>query len=1043
MKLVNLSVKRPVTMIIMVSLVLILGFFTLSKLGLDLYPNMKLPYAAVITSYPGAGPEEVESQVSKPMESIISTISNVKNVQTISSSGSSMVLIEFNWGTNMDNATIDIREKISMIEKALPAEMEKPMVVKMDPTMMPILQIGVRGGDNLSQLQSLAEDMIKPRLARIPGVASVVVTGGKQREVKVQVDPVKLQDYGLSLSQVTGVLRSENFNQASGTVKQGEREYFLRNLQQFESVDDIRNVAITTARGNTVYLKDIATIIDGYKDNTQITRVDGTYAVGIHILKQTDANTVSTCMAVKKELDAIAKDTTTNIQYKVVFDQSQFINESLDNTKRLIYEGALLAMLVLFLFLRNLRSTFIIFTSIPISIIATFVLLYFTKNSLNLITLSGLALGVGRIVDDSIVVFENIYRHRANGLLPMDAAIKGASEVGSAVMASTFTIMAVFLPMVFVEGIAAILFKPLAITISFAILCSLGVSLTVIPLMSSRLLTDASMNKSRNKNGRIFGLVNRFGLWLDNLGERYKNLLSWSLTHRKMVVITVTILMIASIVVSPLVGAEFMSKMDSGEISISLEMDKGTSIANTEQYTTDMEQQLRKIPEISTIFTSVGGNANMMLDTGTQSNKSTVYVKLTPLDQREKSVDTIAEEIRERVRNIAGAKINVSVMDNMGMGDSGAPINVQIKGDDMDVLKMLSNEVSDIVRKVPGTREVTSTLTDGNPEVQVKVDRMRAASYGLTPVQIASEIKNAMEGSVATRYKSQGDEIDVRVRYNPEAQQNLEYLTNLSILSPSGMLVQLSQVATFEIAQGPVQITRLNQTRLAEVNAYLLNRDLKNVMADIQEKVSVMNLPQGYTIEYGGQNKEMMDSFTSLAMALLLAIILVYAVMAVQYESFFNPFVIMFSVPTAFIGVTFSLLLTGRTFNVVSFIGVIMLVGIVVANAIVLVDYLKRLRDQGMERNAAIIEAGRVRLRPILMTAMATILAMVPLALGIGSGGETQAPLATVVIGGLLVSTVITLVLVPVVYSIFDDWGRKIKAKRQYRRNMKSEGAAV
>jgi len=1034
MPLIKTVVKRPVAVTIIVAVVMILGYFTFSRLTVDLYPEMKLPIAAVIVSYPGAGPEEVESQVTIPMEGTVTTLSNIKELQSISSAGQSIILITFNWGTNMDYATADIREKIGIIEKFLPSGADKPMIVKMDPTMMPIMQMGVSGADDLATLQSIAEDYIEPRLSRIPEVASVVITGGMEREVTVEVDPVKLENYGLTLAQVNQVLQMENFNMAGGKMEQGGREFFVRNLQQFESVSDIGDVVILTPTGGQVYLKDIATITDGVKDQSQITRVDGEYALGVHILKQSDANTVKTSQAVRAELKKIEKELDMDLNVRIVYDQADYIIGSIDNTKKMLYEGALLAALILFFFLRNMRSTLIIFTAIPLSIIATFILMYFTGNTVNLLTMGGLALGVGRIVDDSIVVFENIYRHRTLGLPPIEAAIKGASEVGGAVIASTTTIMAVFLPIVFVEGLAAIIFKPMAMTISFAIFCSLIVALTIIPLMSSRMLTDKVMQKNPDSAGRVNQAVNKFGGWIDGLGERYKVLLQQCLQRRRLVVVIVTVLMIGSFALMPLIGAEFLPTMDSGEISISIETDKGSKLASTNELCAQVEKELREFKEVETIFTSVGSQGTMMMGGSGENDRATMYVKLCSKYDRDLTVEEMAEAFRREMVNVAGAKIKVSVMDMSSMmSTGGGQINVQVRGDDSDVLRDLSDEIAEIIRSVPGTREVVATLTDGSPEMQVKIDRQRAASYGLTPMQISSEIKNAMEGSVTTRYKVEGTEIDVRVRYVPEGNKDINHLSNLTILAPGGAVVKLSQVASFEMAQGPISVNRIDQVRVGDINGYLLNRDLRSVMADIQAEIEKMNLPAGYTVEYGGQNQEMMESFGSLAIALLLALILVYAVMAVQYESFFSPFVIMFSVPTAIIGVVLGLLLTGRTFSVTAFIGIIMLVGIVVSNAIILVDYLNKLRARGMERDEAIVEAGRVRLRPILMTALTTILAMFPMTLALGEGGEVQAPLATVVVSGLLVSTLVTLVLVPVVYSIFDDWGQALN--RRFKRN--------
>ncbi|MEQ8236736.1 MAG: efflux RND transporter permease subunit [Syntrophomonadaceae bacterium] len=1029
MKIIDFAVKRPVTMTILTAVILILGGFTFSRMVVDLYPEMSFPAAVVMATYGGAGPEEVESRVTEVLEGAVNTVGGVQEVYSISSSGSSLVVVSFDWGTDMDNAIIDIREKIGVVENYLPESVDKPMVLKMDPNMMPIIQIGISGGNeiSLSQLQSVAEDKIKPRLERIPEVASVTITGGLEREVKVEVDPVKLQNYGLTLGQINQVLMAENFNSSSGQVDDGPRQYYIRSLQQFESLDDIKEVAVTTSSGNTVLLRDIATIVDGYKDDTQITRVNQGSAVGVHIMKQSGANTVAACQAVKDELKQLQSELDVGLDVQVVMDQSVYIEQSLASTQTTIWEGALLAVLVLFLFLRNLRSTFIVFTAIPLSIIATFIIMYFNGDTLNLITLGGLALGVGRMVDDSIVVFENIYRHRSLGMPALDAALTGASEVGSAVMAATLTLIAVFLPIMFVEGLAKVIFKPMALTVSFAIFCSLIVSLTIVPLLSSRILTDDSMAKRDSGTGRIAHAAQKFGHWIDNLGEVYTKIVAWALGHRKTVSIITTILLVASVAASPLVGAEFMPAMDSGDISIAVETDKGNQLKNTDEIVAQLESQLHEIPEVKTIFTSIGSSANMFLSAGTQYDQAAISLKLVDRGDRKRGVDEVAEEIRTGAAEIAGAKISVTPTDMASQMSGGADINVEIKGDDLQVLRDLSAQIVAVVRSVPGTREVESSIADGNPEIQVKVDRHRAATFGLTPAQVSAEIKNAMQGTVATQYRVEGTEVDVRVRYIPEKHQDLEYLKNLTLRNNMGTGVKLSQIASFELEQGPVQIDRVDQVRRATVTGNLLNRDLQSVIADIEQQVAQINLPAGYTVEYTGANEDMVESFSSLGIALLLAVILVYAVMAIQYESFFNPFIIMFSVPTAFIGIVFGLLITGRSFSVPSFIGMIMLVGIVVSNAIVMVDYLERLRQRGMERNAAIVEAGRVRLRPILMTAFATILAMAPLAIGIGEGIEAMAPLATVVIGGLLFSTFITLLLIPVVYSLFDDWLNKAR----------------
>jgi len=1031
------AVRRPVALTIILSIILMLGGFTFSKLGIDLLPEMNLPVAAIITSYTGVGPEEVEAQITKPLESSFSALSNVNTIQSISRPGTSIIILSFNWGTNMDTAMVDIRDRLGLIERLLPDESSKPMVIKMDPNMMPIIQIGVTADHmSLAQIQEVAQDVIEPRLSRIPDIASVTITGGLQREIKIELDPVKLQNYGLTSGQISQILAAENFNASTGSVQEGQRQYYVRTVQQFESIDDIKNVMIVTAAGHQLQLSDIADVSDGIVDDNQITKVNQQPAVGVHCSKQSDANTANACKAVKEELEVISeylKNMGLNLHVNVIIDQSDFINQSIDHTQRMILEGAALAAVVLLLFLRNIRSTIIVITAIPISIICTFILMYFNNNSLNIITLGGLALGLGRMVDDSIVVYENIYRHRMLGLDMKEAALTGVSQVGQAVIASTMTIIAVFLPILFTEGIAGILFKPLAITVSFAILCSLFVSLTVIPFLASRLLTDKSLhlNEYQTRSERGLGKLSaKIGRGLDALGEKYRTTLGWALSHKKTVILVVTASMIGSAFLIPLVGAEFMPTMDSGAISVAISTDKGSLLETTDRIVLDIENRIKEIPEVKTIFTSVGGSGNMMLSSGVQGDRATMNVSLVPKAERIRGVDTVAEDIRGLLGSIPGTKITVTVSQQGMSMSSGGQINIQVNGDELSVLRKLTDDIVAIVRSVPGTREVSSSIEDGNPEVQIKVDRLRAASFGLTPMQVSNEIRNAMQGTVASRYSVGGEEINIRIKYLPARFETMEDLQNMNIRTAAGALIPLYQVASFQIEPGPIQIQRIDQVRYGQVSGYLLDRDLNAVITDIQALVNEMNVPPGYEVKFGGEQQDMIESFQSLALALLMAIILVYGVMAVLYESFVSPFVIMFSVPTALVGIVLALLLTGNTFSVPAFVGVIMLVGIVVANAIVFVDYLGQLIEAGMERTDAILETGRVRLRPILMTALATIFAMMPLAFSMGEGSESSAPIGIVIIGGLTISTFFTLLLVPVMYAVMDDLVKKIRPRK-------------
>lgn len=1028
-RIVEFSLNRPAAIIVIIAAIVIIGFMSVSQMPTDLLPEMDLPYVAVITSYNGAGPEEIETLVSKPVENVLATVGNVDTIISQSQANMSIVLIGFNFGTNMDSAMADIRDKVSLAEAYLPEDATKPQIMKMDPTMMPIIAVTL-GSDELSlaQLQSIAEDKIEPRLSRIEDVAAVNVVGGRVREVKVAVDPIKAQNYGLSLNQVTGMLAAENYSMPSGDISFGDREYFVRSLQEFESVDDVGEVVLTTASGTRIQLKEIAEITEEYKEVQQINRVNGRAAVGVLCQKGTDGNTVAACTDVKNEIAKIQTEIGDKVEVEFLMDQSDYINQSISSTGRTLLEGAILAVFIIFLFMRNLRSTLIVGIAIPLSLVATFIMLYYNGNTLNIITLGGLALGIGRMIDDSIVVFENIYRHRSLGLPPREAALKGTTEVGGAVLASTLTLIAVFLPIGLAGGISGVLFKPLSFTICIAIACSLLVSLTIVPYMASRLLTDKAMLiKSSASKGFLLRQFYRFGEWLDGLGEKYKGWLHWALSHRRLVVIGTFGLIVLSLSLVPFIGAEFIPTTDSGEIAVTLEADKGSRIEDVDKLASLAEAKLLQNPAVDIIYASVGSAGEMAM-TGAAANKATISVKLLPLNERA-GVEQVAEEFRQALQDISGAKKTVSVSSGLSMGAAAGAIEVKIQGDDLTTLRSLSNQIKEIVENVPGTREVKSSMEDGNPEVQIRINRQRAMEFGLTPTQVSSEIKTAISGTVATNFRHGGSEINVRVTSAEQGDRGLETLKNLPIFTAQGQHIPLSEVASFELSTGPVQIIREDQAREASVTCDLLNRDLNSVTKDIQAQVANLQLPNGYTVDYGGANEQMVDAFSSLLLALIMAIMLVYVVLVVQYESFKDPFVILFSLPGAIVGILLALLLTGRSFSVTAFIGIIMLVGIAVANAIVYVDYAKQLLENGMERNAALIETGRVRLRPILMTALATILAMLPFVIGLGEGAEINAPLATVVIGGLLAATFVTLFLVPVVFSLLDDWARKFNKK--------------
>ncbi|OEH86706.1 multidrug ABC transporter [Desulfuribacillus stibiiarsenatis] len=1031
MKISHFSVNRPVAITMLVITILILGMVSFTKLNVDLYPELVFPIAIVATSYDGAAPQEVETLISRPLEGVLGTVENVKQIQSVSRAGASQVIIEFNWGTNMDFATLTMREKIDMIKNALPDGAGDPLVIKIDPAAMSILTLGISGGADIVELKNLTDDTIIPRLERVAGVASVGATGGKKQEIHVVVDSNLLNGYGLTLSQVTQTLMAENSAMPGGDLEKGLKEMYIRLDNEYKSIDEIAEVNFQLPSGGTVKLKDFATIQDSFRETKQITRLNGVPSIEINVYKQTDGNTVKVANQVSKALEELKKSGALpdNVAITPIFDQSVFIKQSIESVVKNMIFGGVFALIILYLFMRSLRSTLVIGLAMPFAVIATFTMLYFSGQTLNMMTLGGLALGIGMMVDSSIVVLENIFRHRQMGKNLIQAAKDGASEVGLAVLAGSFTTIGVFLPIVFVDGMAAQFFRPLGLTVSISIFAALIVSLTLVPMLASRLLrVDLHDEKPKSRNPFKNQPITRgFGRMIDGLTVKYSGLLRWSVGHRKTVLFITTLLFIGAAMLVPFVGAEFMPAMDTGELSASVTLPKGTLVEETERVTSRVEELIYQIPEVDIVLTSIGSGGGMDFSGATVTERGRVTVKLVPLAQRERSTAEVVEDLRQKVNTIEhpDAVIEVSEMDNSG-GPPTAPLEIRIQGNNFEVLNDLAGIIAEEVKLVEGTRDVKNSLEEGRPELLVKLDRERLARYGISTTQIMSTVRTAFQGQVSTQLKTGEDEIDVRVILPEEQRRNVKDLEQLVVRSQSGAQVALHDLVSFNEQTGPSQISRRAQVREVTITSNIYGRDLGSIVEDIRVRVDNLAIPEGYFVEYGGQSQDMAEAFGSLLIALVLAIVLVYIIMAAQFEAFTYPFIIMFSVPVTFIGVVVGLFVTGRTLSVTSFIGLIMLAGIVVNNAIVLVDYINRLRAEGMERDEAIIAAGPVRLRPILMTTLTTVLALVPLAIGIGEGSEGQAPMATVVVFGLTFSTLITLVLIPVVYTLFDDLERKL-----------------
>lgn len=1031
MNLSSLAVRRPVTILMITFIIILLGAVSLTRLPIDLLPKIEVPIAVVSTSYEGVGPQEIEKLITKPIEEAIATVENIKNISSTSSEGTSMVIAEFNYGTDMDFAALEMREKIDLVKGYLPDDASDPMVLKIDPNSMPIIQVSISNGEDLAKLQAIAEDVIKPRLERLEGVASVDISGGYEKQVEVNLNQEKLKGYGLSIDYIAQIIGAENLNLPGGEVRKGKQELIIRTMGEFESIQEIRELPIQLQTGGIVYLKDIADVNLKYKDLDTISKTNGQNSINISVRKQSGTNTVRVADTVNTELEKLKKEFP-DISIETVMDQSEFIKLAINNVVKNAVVGALLAVAILYLFLRNVRTTFIISTAIPVSVIATFILIYFSGITLNLMTLGGLALGIGMLVDNSIVVLENIYRFRQEGHSRKEAAIQGAKEVGMAVTASTLTTVAVFLPIVFAEGMVSTIFKELALTVTMALAASLLVSLTLIPMLSSKFLkVDEMQNKKHQSRFRLFSvLYDAFDKVFAKIESAYKRLLNWSLSHRKSTVTIAILVFIVSMASILSVGAEFFPSMDQGQFTISVSLPEGSELESTNEIVTEIEGKLEKIEEIDTVVSNVGsGGGFYVTDRGT--NKANISVVLKDLADRERSTTEVVEEVRSLVKDIPGAEISVEAASSItGMvGAGGGPISISIKGDELDTLKKIGDDFKEIVESVEGTREVKTSLSEGVPEVQIQIDREKASQYGLTATQIATSVKGTISGRLATRYKYNGEEIDVIIKGDESFKQSISNLKQTPIQTPLGISIPLSQVADVNIERGPVTVNREDQVRVVTVTSQIVGRDLKSVTQDIERKLSEYDMPKGYSYEFGGENEQLNEAIANLSLVLVLAVILVYMILASQFESLLHPFTIMLSVPLAFAGGALGLFTVRRALSVPALIGFIMLAGIVVNNAIVLVDYINIRRKNGEERREAIVNAGPIRLRPILMTTSTTVLGLLPLALGIGEGAETQAPMATVVIGGLLVSTLLTLVLIPVVYTIFDDLANFLKGR--------------
>ncbi|MCJ7841724.1 efflux RND transporter permease subunit [Lederbergia sp. NSJ-179] len=1019
----HFSIRRPVFTVVTMFLVIILGIVSVMKIPLTLIPDMNPPIAVVVTSYQGANPDEVVEKVTKPLEASLSTLPGIKNVQSFSEEGSSLVLLEFSWTTSIDDIQNDVLQRIDMTP--VPADADKPKFMKFDPAQFPVIQLSLKSNQGEKSLRLITDDLVN-ELKKVDGVANVNVSGTLMDQIRVTLDQDQLKRKNLTQADIVQAIQANHISMPGDTVLTDEQELTTRVMSTLHSAEEIADIPITRnpLTRDKVLIKDVAEVKKQPQRSTSITRTNEQPSVLLSVLQESDANTANVSKAFQRELDALLqKDQFQPIQADVLFDQGDYIQLAVGNIASSLIIGGLLAMLVLFLFLRNVKSPIIIGIAIPYSVIVTFVLMYFADFALNIMTLGGLALGVGMLVDNAIVVIENIYRHLSMGKDPKQAARDGAKEVAGAITASTLTTVAVFLPVVFISGILGQLFKEFAFTISFSLVASLFVALTVVPMIASRWLkTPKGDYEAKRRRSKSLNRLDRS--------------IRWALHHRFIVILISLVLFGGGIVGMSRLGTQFLPPTDEGFFSINVQLENGAALSKTEKAVEILEKNLKTEKDVDVYVSLIGATQESSFQGGGKANIAEMYVKLKPLADRNQSVFEFVDQIKPKIekeihQTNPAATINFNVEAVSGL----APQTLTFQVHDTNKQRLDKNveKIYTALKNKEHLRELAISTAESVEEVQLQIDREKAFEMGLAPAQIATTVHDLTRGVQASQILSKDDHVyEVFVAYKEDITRDLDQLKKLQIRKPDGSYAKLEDVAKIEKGKGPVKIQRINQQDAVQFTLkYNADTDLGTVTRDVNKTISDLNLSDETAISYSGEQELLQDSKNDMIMALILAIILIYIVMAAQFESFKYPFVIMLTVPLMVIGIAISLIVTQLPLSIPAFIGLIILAGIVVNNAIVIVDYINQRKEKGLSSYEALVESVKVRARPIFMTALTTILGLVPIALGIGEGTEMNQPMGVTVIGGLLSSTLLTLYVIPVVYSLLDPETRKMNKKVQ------------
>ncbi len=1025
MRLTELAIKRPAFMTMIFVAFAVLGIFGYTRMGVDLLPAMDWPMVSVVTAYPGAGPKEIESLVSKPIEEAVSAVEKLDNVRSYSYEGVSVVLAQFKFSATVDEVTNEVQRRVGQVQNKLPKDAYTPRVSKADMNSFPILRVSLTGSMDPRELYQFTKDRVKPALEQVEGVSAVTIVGGQEREIRVEVDNQKLRAYGLSILQVSQALARENLDFPTGKIDERLNQYIVRLSGKFKSVDELKNMAVSATPAGTIYLQDIAEVMDTHKETFTFSRLNGESSIALTIQKQSDANSVKTSDRLQERMKKFEKENGGQVRFTIAQDITDFTRNSLADVQRDLFLAILMVAAVLFLFLHSVRNSLIVLLAIPTSLVSTFFFMYLFDYTLNMVSLMALALVIGILVDDSIVVLENIHRHLEKGEDQKNAAINGRSEIGFAAIAITLVDVVVFLPISLVGGMIGRILGEFGITVVVSTLFSLLVSFTLTPLLASRWMKIVTHVKG-SRLARISDVLEEYQ---NRLAERYRTILAWSLDHRKTILAISGGLLALSLMLVPLgfIGSEFMTATDRGEFAVNFDMPLGTTIEKTDEAITQVEKYISSLPEVDRYLSTIGKQQTQWKN-AEQSNVGQTQVKLINKSKRKKSTDAVMKEIQQFAVTVPGLKTNFSTMSMWGSANT-YPFQVEIIGSDIQQVIAFSGRVSDIIANTKGTMDVTSSWEEGKPELKIEVDREKAAKMGLTLGEIGLAVRTAIEGDVATKFQDGDTEYDTRVVLNKSSRVSADDVGKIMLLNHYGQTVQLDQVAKIYHGKGPMEIQRKNRERLVTIASNISNEvSLGQVNAEVEKAINKAGIPAGIMVFYGGDTENMRDMFSDMTIALMLAILFVYMIMVSLFESYVHPLTIMFSLPVALVGALAGLAITGNTLSMLTMIGIIMLMGLVTKNAILLVDFTNTLRSRGMAMREALLEAGKTRLRPILMTTATMVFGMMPLAFALGSASEMRQGMGIVVICGLTSSTVLTLVLVPVIYTYMEGLRDKVPA---------------